>query len=74
MDKKFKPNQENITQDTDLKVVNEFCNSEGNPIFLSKVFLKKEKIIIVYPFSLNRSLEQITPKKLKQLNFEDGIH
>jgi len=70
MKKKFKPDQENITQETDLKTIFEFCNSEGKPVFLSKIFFKKEKTILLYPFSLNRSIGQITPKKIKIIEFK----
>jgi hypothetical protein len=70
MAKKFKEDQENITQETELKTTYEYCNNEGKPVYLTKVIFKKEKIFILHPFSLNRSIGQITPKKIKTIEFK----
>jgi hypothetical protein len=70
MKRKFKPDQENITKDTKEKTIYEFCNSEGKPVYLSKEVFKTQKTIILHPFSLNRSIGQITPKKIKTIELK----
>ncbi len=67
---KFRPNQENLTQETSQKLVYEFCDGEGKTIHTSRIVYKNEKSIIVNPFSLNRTNGQITPKKIKSIEFK----
>lgn len=63
------PNQENLSFENDSKKVYYYFDSDSKPIYKTKEIFKKEKLFIFYPFTLNRSLGQIKPKKIKTIEF-----
>lgn len=65
----FQPYSENLTRETAIKQTFSFSDEEGNAVFKAKEIFKKEKRIIFFPFSINRKLNQINPKKIKSVEF-----
>lgn len=63
------PNQENLTADSAVKTVYHYCDINGQPVHKAKEVFKQERRIILYPYSLNRLTGQVSPKKIKQLEF-----
>lgn len=64
----FEPNKENLTTDTATKKVFQYCNEHGQPIYKTKEILPNQRIIF-YPFTVNRTLGQVRPKKIKVIEF-----
>ncbi|MFD2918488.1 Shedu immune nuclease family protein [Terrimonas rubra] len=67
--KHIQPSTENQFSEDQGKEVFYFYGEDRNPVHKAKEIYKKEKIIIVYPYSLNRSTGQVTPKKIKKIEF-----
>ena len=65
---KFNTKQENQTSENDVKVIFHYCDKEGKPIFKTKEIFKKEKKIILYPYSVTGDdSEMIVTKKIKRI-------
>lgn len=64
----YEPNKENLTQNNSAKSVFHYCNENGEPIFKTKEIHADGKIIF-FPFTVNRSLGQAKPKRIKTIEF-----
>jgi len=79
-EQKYIPNQENKTCETAEVETFHYCDELGKPIFLTKEVYKKEKKIIFYPYSVDRSEGSVKPKRIHKLeligwdNLEDIPH
>lgn len=63
------PNQENLSSDKKEKSVYHFYDKDLVAVFKTKEILKNTKILVFYPFNVNRSSGQITPKKIRTIEF-----
>ncbi|HVW99228.1 MAG TPA: Shedu immune nuclease family protein [Candidatus Babeliaceae bacterium] len=66
---KFEPYSENLVQNTKVKEAYSFSDQEGNPSFRSKEIYKKTKRFVFFPFSINRKLNQLNPRKIRRIEF-----
>lgn len=64
------PNQENIFSDSPTKITFYYYDIDGHPIHKSKEIYKNENKIILFPYSVNRTTGQVSPKRIKELEFK----
>lgn len=63
------PNEENLHQDSEEKSVYYFFDKDSKPVYKSKEVYKKEAVIRLFPFNVLRKSGQLTPKKIKVIEF-----
>ncbi|WP_336731547.1 Shedu immune nuclease family protein [Chryseobacterium sp. VD8] len=63
------PQKENITINTSDKLVYEYCNIDGNPIFKAIEIDKVNDKIILNIYRVNRKTDEITIGKIKKIEF-----
>lgn len=65
----IQPLTENQYSDDQTKTVFYFYDKDRKPIHKAREVYKNENLVIVYPYSLNRSTGQVTSKKIKEIEF-----
>lgn len=64
------PMQENVYSDDVSKTVYYFYDADKKPIHKAREDYKKEKKIIVFPYSYNRSKNELKSKRIKEIEFK----
>jgi len=65
----IQPLTENIYSDDQTKTVYYFYNKDSYPVHKAKEIYKNQELIVVFPYSLNRTTGQVTSKKIKEIEF-----
>lgn len=65
----YTPEQENKIVDDSEKLVFYYCDESGTPVHKAKEIYKKQKKVILYPYSVSRESGIIRIKKIKEIEF-----
>jgi hypothetical protein len=70
------PSSENIFSDNLNKTVYYYYDRDRKPVYKTKEVYKTQRLVILYPYSLNRLTGQVTPKRIKMIEFRgwDSFH
>lgn len=66
---KYVAEQENLIKDNKTKRVFYYCDSAAQPVYKTREEFKQMKLVIVYPYTVDRVNGLVQPKKIPQIEF-----